>query len=184
MTYNEQETIRNDLQQPEKTYNEQETTYNEQEMTWNDPQGAKYNLKRHKRTYNEVKKKRNDQQQADFEIILQHATIGSLLSYVFHPKLACNHSSIASWRIMVKTERKTIAYYHVYLLTGYKIYRIRCEPLWYSKINIYETKINLMNEPKKKFISLSHWKTTECWLYFAFQIELKGFKFVEINICS
>ena len=144
-TYNEQEAIRNDLQQPENTYNEQETTYNEQEMTWNDPQGAKDNLKRHKLTYNEVKKKRNDQQQADFEIILQHTAIGSLLWYVFHPKFACNHSSIASWRIMVKTERKTIVYYHVYLLTGYKIYRIRCEPLWYSKINIYETKVNLMN---------------------------------------
>ena len=31
--YNEQETIRNDIQQHEKTYNKQETTYNEQETT-------------------------------------------------------------------------------------------------------------------------------------------------------
>ena len=53
MTYNEQETIRNDIQQHEKTYNKQETTYNEQETT---SQRARYNLKRHELTYNEEKR--------------------------------------------------------------------------------------------------------------------------------
>ena len=136
-------------------------------MTWNDPQGAKDNLKRHKLTYNEVKKKRNDQQQADFEIILQHAAIGSLLSYVFHPKFACNHLSIASWRIMVKTERKTIVYYHVYLLTGYKIYSIRCDTLkltftrqkstlWINQKKIHQS-ITLKNDWMLIIFCLSNW---------------------------
>ena len=44
---------RNDLKQPE-------TTYNEQEMTWNDLQQARNDLKRHETTYNEQETTWND----------------------------------------------------------------------------------------------------------------------------
>ena len=65
-------TTRDDLQQPE-------TTYNEQETTWNDPQRVRQNLERPKSTYNGQENTQNDQQQIDFEIILQYGAIGSLL---------------------------------------------------------------------------------------------------------
>ena len=59
MTYNEKEMTWNNLQRPETTYKEKETTYNEL-------------------TSNKQNKPRNDQKQADFEIILQYGSIGSL----------------------------------------------------------------------------------------------------------
>ena len=99
----------NDLQRPEKTYNKQETT-------WNDLQQLRNNQQWPENICNEQKKTRNDQQQADFQIILQYGANGSLLLHFFHPTFGCNHSSIASRRIMVKIERQTFLYYHVYLL--------------------------------------------------------------------
>ena len=72
MTLNDLQRTGNDLKRPTMTYNQRETT-------WNDPQRVRHNLQRPEPTYNKQKKTRNDQQQADFEIILQYGTIGSLL---------------------------------------------------------------------------------------------------------
>ena len=70
---------RNDLKRPETTYSEQETTCHfEQRVRQPTPQQLP------EPTNNKQKKTRSDQKQADFEIILQYDSIGSLLSHVFH----------------------------------------------------------------------------------------------------
>ena len=97
------------------------TNYSEQETA--------YNLQRPEPTNNEEKLTRNHQHQADFEVILQNESIGYLLQHVFYPTFDYNHSSIASWKIMVKIECQRFVYYHVYFITGSDIYRIRCELL-------------------------------------------------------
>ena len=111
-TWNDLQRVRNDLKQltmckkrPETIYHEQETTCNEQETTWNNSQRVTiYNDLNTPTTSKE--KTRNDQQQANFQIILQYGANGSLLLHFFHPTFGCNHSSIASRRIMVKIERQ------------------------------------------------------------------------------
>ena len=75
-------------------------------------------------TNNEQKQTRNHQHQVDFKIILRNGPVGYLLQQVSYPTFDCNHSSIASQRIMVKIERLRFVYYHTYLLrdmtfTGY-----------------------------------------------------------------
>ena len=137
------ETIWNDLKRPTTSKKQNEltrpqTTYNEQETTWNELKRPTTSKKRSATTWNNLqraattttKKKRSDQQRAHFKIILQYDAIVSLLEHVFHPTYF-NHSSIASWRIMVKVERQTSIKSCVFT-TGYRICRIRYVPLWHS----------------------------------------------------
>ena len=131
MTWNNLQQIRNSLKQPTTSMKWPETTYNKQETTWNDLQWARNDLRWSTTsktqptvtsTYLQQAKKKMqiDQQQADFQIILN---IGQMVLFcLFHPTFGCNHSSIVSWRIVVKTECQASPYYHVYFFTGYKIF--------------------------------------------------------------
>ena len=95
-TWNDLQRARNDMKWPLTRKKRPETTHNEKDTTYNHlniPTTSKG-------------KTRNDQEQADFQIILQYEANGSLLWYVLHPTFGYSHSSIASQRIMVKTERQ------------------------------------------------------------------------------
>ena len=85
-TYNKQETTYNGKKQPEATYNEQETT-------WNDPQRVRHNLQLPEHTYNK-------------QIFRLFYNMRQTVQHGFHPTFACSHSSIASWKIMVKAEHQ------------------------------------------------------------------------------
>ena len=74
---NQLETTWNDLQRPRNDLKQPETTYNEQETAWNDPQRVSHNPQRPGPTYNEQKNMRNHQKQADFEIVAGQLVLSS-----------------------------------------------------------------------------------------------------------
>ena len=111
-THNEQETIWNNLQRPEATYNEQESTYNDLIL----PTMTK-----------------KEAQRPTASILWDYFTMwGNWFSslIVFHPTFDCNHSSIASWRIMVKIESvQNICMLSCIFITVYRICRVCCQLL-------------------------------------------------------
>ena len=156
-------------------------------MTWNDLQWAKNDLKRPTTSkvqptttwsyQQQVKKTWNDQQLADCFKIWGNRFF-SLTR--FPSNIWLNHSSIASWRIMVKIERQTFVYYHrlqdkhLYITISY---RISCGLLWHLYINFCEVKVNLMNQAKKNQI-LTEIKHSGLWkgfLVFFHLIILKNY---------
>ena len=122
------ETTCNDVQQSE-------TTYNEQETTWNDPQRVRHNLQR-------------DTKQPTTNRFWDCFTVwGNLFSSLtrlpaniwlqsFEHCFMENHSENRAPNICILS---------CVFFTAYKIYRIRCEPLWHSQIWICDAKVNLMN---------------------------------------
>ena len=129
-----------------------ETTYNEQDTTWNDRQDMKQPTTSKKRsttswTYLQRVKKWREATNND-QILRSFYSIGQsvLLSNTFS-----NQQFIAVIRALLHGEswwkKNTINLFIIMwiFIIGYSICRIRRETLWHSKINICETKVNLMN---------------------------------------
>ena len=158
-------------------------------MTWNDLQQVRHNLQWTKPTYN---KQRKDAKRSTTSRFWDYFTVwgnwfSSLTRFQFSKHLVAITWALLHgeswWKYSAKLFYIIMCFY----------YGIRCEPLWHSYINICQAKVNLMNQTKKvKFwhrenihrfesdylvvFSPSHWQTTKYWLYFVFQIELKGFQ--------
>ena len=101
-----QGTTWNDLQRPTTTKKRPETTHNKQETTWNHPQRVKQNLQWPAHSYNEQRK--NSKRPIASRFSGYFTTWGKRFSSLthFYSTLECSHKSIASRRIMVKTERQ------------------------------------------------------------------------------
>ena len=158
------ETIYNDLK---KTYNVEETTCKEQKRDSKQPTTSRY---------------------------LDYFAIWG--NYVFNSTFDCNHLSMASWRIIMEIAKYLyIMYYHVHLLRDIKFAGYfandfdTCKLPFASKKATFwlslTKKSNFGIDKTFKALKMVAWQISAhhinihkalCWLYFSFQIELKGFQ--------
>ena len=159
-TYSNLQRARNDLTRPETTCNEQESTWNDLQRARNDLQRARNDLEI---THNNLKRPIANKKRPGNNLDLQPernnlkrpttsktqpTTTGTYL-LVFSPTFNCNHSSTASQRIMVKIERQTFLYYHVYLLRDIKFTGHVANHFDTCKLTFVRQKLTLWIKQKK-----------------------------------
>ena len=105
----------NDLKWPETTYSEQETTWNDLQWAINDLKRPTTSKTQPTTIWTYQQRAKRDAKPLTTSRFLDYFTVWSnrFSSLTRFPPNIHNHSSTASWRIMVKIERQTFVYYNV-----------------------------------------------------------------------
>ena len=137
--------IWNDLKQTETNYDEQDTTWNERQ----DMKQPTTSKRRSTKTWTYLQRVKKWREATNNDQILRlfyNVRQSVLLSNTFS-----NQQLIAVIRALLhgeswwKKNTKNLFIIMCIFIIKYRICRIPCETLWHSKINICETKVNLMN---------------------------------------